>query len=88
MNVSAGFWVGMGAGLAVGAVAGMMLPCGRCCILHGFPGENDAEDETGSKETEKCPLVSSDGSPAVNQDVVLRRRQTRGTGGAVCWAGS
>ena len=29
MNVSAGFWVGMGAGLAVGAAAGMMLPCGR-----------------------------------------------------------
>ena len=29
MNVSAGFWVGMGAGLVVGAVAGMMLPCGR-----------------------------------------------------------
>ena len=29
MNVSAGFWVGLGAGLAVGAAAGMMLPCGR-----------------------------------------------------------
>ena len=29
MNVCAGFWVGMGAGLAVGAVAGMMLPSGR-----------------------------------------------------------
>ena len=29
MNVSAGFWVGMGAGLAVGAAAGMMLPYGR-----------------------------------------------------------
>ena len=29
MNVCAGFWVGMGAGLAVGAVAGMMLPGGR-----------------------------------------------------------
>ena len=29
MNVCAGFWVGMGAGLTAGVVAGMMLPCSR-----------------------------------------------------------
>ena len=29
MNVNAGFWVGMSAGLAVGAAAGMMMPCGK-----------------------------------------------------------
>ena len=29
MQVNAGFWIGMGAGLVAGAVAGIMLPCGR-----------------------------------------------------------
>ena len=29
MNMCTGFWVGMGAGLVAGAVAGMMVPYGR-----------------------------------------------------------
>ena len=29
MKLCAGFWIGMGAGLAVGAAAGMMMPCGK-----------------------------------------------------------
>ena len=29
MKTCAGFWLGMGAGLAAGAAVGMMKPCGR-----------------------------------------------------------
>ena len=29
MKMSAGFWVGMGAGVMAGAALGMMMPCGR-----------------------------------------------------------
>jgi len=29
MQVNAGFWIGMGAGLAAGAVMGMMMPYSR-----------------------------------------------------------
>ena len=29
MNMSTGFWVGMGAGLVAGAMAGMMVPYGK-----------------------------------------------------------
>ncbi|MBE6963638.1 MAG: hypothetical protein E7429_04010 [Ruminococcaceae bacterium] len=29
MKLCAGFWFGMSAGLVAGAVAGMMLPCGK-----------------------------------------------------------
>lgn len=29
MQVNAGFWIGMGAGLAAGAVAGMVVSCSR-----------------------------------------------------------
>ena len=29
MNMCTGFWVGMGAGLVAGAMAGMMVPYGR-----------------------------------------------------------
>ena len=29
MKMCTGFWIGMGAGLAVGAAVGMMTPCGR-----------------------------------------------------------
>ena len=29
MNVCTGFWVGMGAGLVAGAMAGMMVPYGK-----------------------------------------------------------
>ena len=29
MKTCAGFWIGMGAGLAAGAAVGLMSPCGR-----------------------------------------------------------
>ena len=29
MQMCTGFWIGMGAGMAIGAAAGMMMPCGR-----------------------------------------------------------
>ena len=29
MKLCTGFWIGIGVGLAAGAAAGMMMPCGR-----------------------------------------------------------